>query len=182
MKRFSVIGATLIFCSISHGATYGFHPDQGKVSFMAKGKPALISINGTAEGLSGTLLESSGKLAGEISFELKRLKTGIELRDTHMKDKYLEVEKYPHATLKIEKMDLAKPGQSFAFAGTLSLHGVSKPIKGEAKLTNEKGQWGVTAEFPIQLSQFGITIPNFQGITVAEDVQVKIDTPVTRTE
>ncbi|NJL23879.1 MAG: YceI family protein [Calothrix sp. SM1_5_4] len=169
---------TLVSSAVSHAATYRFNPDKGDVSFLAKGKPALISIKGSGEGLSGQLTERAGKLSGVIQFELKKLKTGIELRDQHLKDKYLEVAKHPQAELKIDEINAPKPGEKFAFEGTLSLHGASQTVRGEAKFTANGNVSTVSAEFPIKLSQFGIPVPSFQGITVAEDVTVKVDAPV----
>lgn len=66
--------------------------------FVAKGRPALIAIKGTGDGATGSLNEMNGTITGEIQFQLKSLKTGIDLRDSHLKDKYLEVEKFPIAT------------------------------------------------------------------------------------
>lgn len=71
--------------------------------------------------------------------------------------------------------ELEKP---FQFAGILSLHGTEQPIEGSALLKEEKGLQSLTAEFKIKLSQFQIAIPSFQGVTVAEEVQLSVDVPV----
>ncbi len=182
---------TKIFISIlifaigltAQAALYKLSPDSGKVTFLAKGKPALISIKGEGEGATAALKEKDQMLNGEISFLLKSLKTGIDLRDDHLKSKYLEVDKYPTATLKIT--DLRLPSNlkdGFPFKGTLNLHGVNQPVDGNATVTADSKSQKISADFNIKLSQFKIEIPSFKGITVAEEVQVKVEAPVTREE
>lgn len=183
MKSFTLIFLSALIGSVSDAAVYRFIPSKGRVSFLAKGKPALISINGIGEGVSGDLNEEkSGHLSGDISFDLKQLKTGIDLRDQHMQNKYLEVDKYPKALLKIVNLELPKSGVKFVFEGILSLHGVAQTVKGEATFKTDGAVKSILAEFPIKLSQFKIDIPSFKGITVAEDVLVKIETPVIQSE
>ncbi len=167
----------------AQAAIYKLSPDSGKVTFLAKGKPALISIKGEGEGATAALKEKDQMLNGEVSFQLKSLKTGIELRDDHLKNKYLEVEKHPTATLKISDLKLPENlKDGFPFKGILSLHGIDQPIEGIASVAADSKSQKISADFKIKLSQFKIEIPSFKGITVAEEVQVKVEAPVTREE
>lgn len=166
---------------IAQASVYNFHSDKGVVQFVAKGRPALISIKGTGDGATGSLDEVNGAITGEIQFHLKSLKTGIELRDNHLKNKYLEVEKFPIATVRIRDFAVPhQPNESQRFIGTLNLHGMDRPIEGEATVSGEPKT--VSANFKIKLSDFNIEIPNFQGITVAEEVQIKVEASVTKME
>lgn len=180
---------TKIFVSIliltstltTQAAIYKLSADSGKVTFLAKGKPALISIQGEGEGATATLKEKDQMLSGEISFALKSLKTGIELRDDHLKNKYLEVDKFPAALLKIS--DLKLPSNlmdRFSFHGTLNLHGIDQPVEGIASAVGDSKSQKMSADFKIKLSQFKIEIPSFKGITVAEEVQIKVEFPLRR--
>lgn len=182
---------TKIFVSIliltsdltAQAAIYKISPDSGKVTFLAKGRPALISIHGEGDGATAALKEKDQMLSGEISFQLKSLKTGIELRDDHLKNKYLEVDKYPTAILKISDLKLPpnlKDG--FSFKGTLNLHGVDQPVEGNASVAADSKYQKLSANFNIKLSQFKIEIPSFKGITVAEEVQVKVEAPFMKEE
>lgn len=167
----------------AHAAVYKISSEKGKVAFLAKGKPALISIKGEGVGASGELHEENGLISGEIEFELKSLKTGIDLRDEHLKNKYLEVDKFPTAKVTISSLKLpVKINDSFKFSGVLNLHGVSQPIEGSAEVSGAASAQFIKSEFKINLSQFKIDIPSFKGITVAEEVLVKIETPVLKTE
>jgi len=158
------------------GAGLEFTPSQGKITFLAKGRPALISIKGEGEGAKGVLREEGGLLQGELSFLLSTLKTGIELRDQHMKTKYLETEKFPETVLTIKGLPKPPVGSPTPFEGSLRLHGVDSAVKGVVTLSEAAAEKILKAEFTVKLSQFKIEIPSFKGITVAEDVTVQVET------
>lgn len=177
----------LATCALGQAATYKISPAQGHISFTAKGRPALISIKGQGEGVAGILTEKNKLLSGELSFQLTTLKTGIELRDDHLKNKYLEVEKFPSAKLKISELKLENEfPQNLPFKGLLTLHGVEQAIEGKVSVregeSGEKNTRKILAEFKLKISQFKIEIPSFQGITVAEDIQVHVETEATKEE
>ncbi len=158
---------------------YQFQPDAGKVVFKTKGWPNLVTIKGEGKGVAGNLSEDTGKVSGEITFQLAQLKTGIELRDNHMKDTYLEVKKHPVAKIKLTNLEVPKDlDGSFEFKGMMTLHGVEKQVSGQAELENDSGKLKLIAEIPIKLSDFKIAIPSYQGITVAEKVNISISSEV----
>lgn len=163
---------------LANATIYIFKPELGTVSFTAKGKPALIKIHGKGQGFQGKIQEENGILNGELKFELKTLKTGIELRDEHLHEKYLQTNKFPQATLKIQKLEKILPESKRPFEGLLTLHGVEQPVTGEISTSADNKT--VTASFMISLSKFAIDIPSFQGLTVAEEVEVNIETQVTK--
>lgn len=182
MKILKLLFVSSLFSLSGTAATYHFYPEKGKVAFLAKGKPALISITGEAVGLSGNINDHKGQISGEILFNLEKLKTGITLRDEHMKNKYLEIEKYPVATLRIDRLHFPQLEEKFSFDGILTLHGISQSVKGQGLLKDSGNSKFISAEIPIKLSQFNIDIPSFKGITVAEDVLIKVDSPVRQIE
>ena len=59
----------------------------------------------------------------------------------------------------------------------MSLHGVEKPITGEAKITRAGSSLTTTAVFGINIKDFGIAVPSYMGITVAEKVHVRVTFP-----
>jgi polyisoprenoid-binding protein YceI len=158
--------------------------EKSVVEFKATGRPSALKIVGKGEGLNGNLAFKGASLAGQITFDMNALTTGIAMRDEHMKKKYLEVEKYPQAKLTITELklpDAAGKGADFAvddvgFNGTLALHGVEKPIQGKAKVTRAGGDGTALASFAIKISDYAIAVPSFAGITVADDVEIKVET------
>ena len=107
--------------------------------------------------------------------DLRTLKTGIGMRDRHMKDNYLEVEKGPgFDTATIEGIQIEKLDGKTTFNGTLVLHGERRPISGSATLARQGGGYSVEAEFPVRVSEFNITKPTYLGVGVQDQVRIKI--------
>jgi polyisoprenoid-binding protein YceI len=141
----------------------------------------MLKIVGKGPGPKGTLDVSAEKVSGQFQVNLNDISTGISMRDKHMKEKYLEVEKYPSAEFKLTALKLPKPldgsdanFKEVPFEGTFKVHGVEKPVTGTADLTVESSKLKGTATFGIKVTDFKIDIPKFAGITMAEDVKVTV--------
>lgn len=162
---------------------------ESAVDFLAVGKPSAIKIRGKGAGLEGVLTGEDSKISGTIAVNLEKFDTGIGLRNQHMKEKYLEVAKFPKAILSninIELGDffnsdkLSKKG--IPFEANLELHGVKNPVKGTADIERSGFDAKLKSQFKIKLSDYKIDVPKYMGITVAEDVDVNVEAkiPVTK--
>lgn len=151
---------------------------DGKLDFLAVGNPGFLKINGKGVGPTGTAEIKNDQLSGKFIIPLKTLDTGMSLRNKHMKEKYLKTEEFPEAILVIENYKLPE-GWSYEKAelskqkisGTLQIHGVKKPIEIVCSITPDKK---MTSEFDIKISDFAVEIPSFMGVTVADKVNVKV--------
>lgn len=158
-----------------------FKAEDGKTEFFATGKPAMIKINGQGSGPVGTLTSEKDKISGTLKVDLNSLKTGIELRDDHTKNKYLEVSKFPNAEITFKEFapttkvsGLTDKEVEVPFTGQLTLKGKTGDIQGIAKLKKVGQKLSGTAEFNVKIMTFLETLPSYSGIKVAEDVLVKI--------
>ena len=154
--------------------------DAGSVEFVATGWPSALKIHGKGTGPGGTLTVSDHSVSGSLAVDLASLETGISLRDRHLKEEYLQVDRYPQARLTLSHLDvsLLPEGATFGavavpFEGRLLLHGVEKPVRGQAKVSRHDSRLTVSAQFSINLGDFGVGVPKYMGITVAEKVDVK---------
>lgn len=154
-------------------------PTQGKVEFEAIGRPSLLKIKGLGEGAVANLIIDAGKLNGDIKFKLSTLTTGIDLRDEHMKTKYLQVGEFPEAVLTFKDFVLPAAWSvknpkivNSSFKGILKLHGVEKDLTGN--FTIEDSTFKSFAKFDVKLSDFKIDIPNYLGVKVADVVNVVV--------
>ena len=152
---------------------------NGKVLFEATGRPSMIKIKGEGEGAVSNLQLNQNKISGEIFFKLESLKTGIGLRDEHLKEKYLQVKTNPVARLTIKELVLPAAWSlqnatvvETAFHAILNLHGVEKEITGVYNI--ESGQLKSSAQFEIKLSDFNIDIPVYLGVKVADVVKINV--------
>lgn len=156
----------------SLSATHRIKMKSSLVEFKARGKPAFISIDGKGTMLEGELSLENNLISGIIQFDLKSLDTGIELRDEHMKEKYLQVDKHSMAILTLK--DVKSSSEEFQFNAIMKLHGVERKVEGVAQLNDGK----LIASLKLKLSDYEIAIPSFQGITVADEVTVNVNTQV----
>lgn len=151
-----------------------------EVEFLAVGKPSLVKIHGTGAKLSGSLELDKDRIKGKVRVSLEEFTTGIALRDRHMMERYLETAKFPQATFEVEKADLPedflsakKTYSGVPIQGKLSLHGVEKSVTALADVDTSLGSPYVSTEFRIRLSDYGIEIPSYLGVKVADEVTVK---------
>jgi polyisoprenoid-binding protein YceI len=154
---------------------------SGSVEFIAIGRPSALKIKGKGEKAKGMLEIEGSNLTGTASFPLDSLDTGIKLRNEHMKKKYLETEKYPEVKFTFTKANFSenfttekKAIEKFPFEGKLLLHGVERPVTGTAIIEKKGKEMEVAAEFELKISDFGITSPEYVGITMAKEVQVQV--------
>jgi len=154
--------------------------DAGSVEFLATGWPSALKIHGKGTGPAGTLTVTDHSVSGFLAVDLASLETGISLRDRHLKEEYLQVDRYPEARLTFSSLDVSAvpEGETFGavavpFEGRLRLHGVEKPVSGQAKVSRNDSRLAVSAQFSINLGDFGVAVPKYMGITVAEKVDVK---------
>lgn len=136
-----------------------------EVTFTAIGKPSALRILGTCTGklLKKDKFKATSGMSGiEISAEvvLDTCDTGIELRNRHMKEKYLETAKFPKAELSGFLMD-----GSTDFNGRLTVHGKTVEVKGE--------HFDGSLRFKTRISDHGIGVPSFLGVTVADEVHIE---------
>ena len=174
---------SLVVSSLAAFAMSAFAADlklsKGHVEFLAIGKPSAIKIRGKGDALQSSALQfKDGKLSGHFVFDLSSLDTGIDMRNEHMKEKYLEVGKYKNAELELTPLDFAQDicktdvkQDHTAFAGTLKLHGVEKPVKGEFDMKPGHSQ----ASFNLNLTDYKIEIPVYLGIKVADQVATTVE-------
>src|SRR6185436_11042910 len=126
-------------------------------------------------GQVGPAPQQPGAVGGAIQVKLDTLQTGIEMRDHHMKDNYLEVGKgtnYAVAVLdniKVDKVD----GKS-SFRASLTLHGQTREVTGTALVQKKDAGVHVEAQFPLKVSEFQIPKPTYLGVGVRDEIQVKV--------
>ncbi len=145
-------------------------------SFTGKG-PAGFKIEGKTKSVD---VKDDGR-ALTVVVGLKDLETGIDLRDKHMREKYLEVDTYgASATLTVplnavtwpEDGKTAESDEKNLPKGTFALHGKSKEIAFKYKITNSGGTYTVVGEAPINFNEYDVKVPSYLGITVKPDITV----------
>lgn len=169
----SFVALALALASSVAGAAFSGRSD-GSAQFTAAG-PAGMSIVGSTHDVK---VEEDGQGTVVVTVQLTTLTTGIDLRDKHMREKYLQVGTYPTAVLKVPraKLKVPGPGESGAFEadGTLTLHGQTKPTHFRYTAKNDGGVLGVRGTMPVNMNDYGIATPGYLGVTVKPNVDVTV--------
>ena len=166
--------------SVAHAWT--IDSANSSVKFIAIGSPGFLRITGEGAKILGsansTIVPGQPEnVTGTFEVALGDLKTGMSLRDKHMKEKYLETEKFPKAILVIESLALPAPGSSRAtiqFKGQMTIKGVEKPVSGEANVTRQADGIAIEANFALNLNDYPVGVPSWLGVSVAEKVDVTV--------
>jgi polyisoprenoid-binding protein YceI len=126
------------------------------------------SFKSTTADVTGVATVKDGKIqARNIVVNLKNLKSGITLRDDHLK-KHLEVNKYPNAVLVIGS------GENGKGTGKVIIRGTKKDISGEYKINGTM----LEAWFKLKLSDFKITGIEYMGVGVKDDIKITVLIPI----
>ena len=133
---------------------------QGEAKFISRAP--LLEFEGVSNQLQG-LIDLDGNLV-DFYIDLETLDTGIELRDKHMRDSYLETAKYPFAEFTGTFLRLpdatALGSQSVTVTGTFQMHGIAQDITVDGELDfSDPDEVKLTASWIILLSDYDIEIP-----------------------
>jgi len=168
----------LFLCLFFKGIdSYGqeFITDKGTVVFLSKA--ALSEFTGESNQLNG--LVDLNKNLLDFYLDLNTIKTGIGLRDRHMRENYLETKKFPFAefTGKLTDMPGLEEGQKSEVSamGLFKIHGVEKEIEVKGYLTKIRSDYiQLEANFKVLLSDYKIDIPKVMFYELSEEQEVTI--------
>ncbi|MGZ5546240.1 MAG: YceI family protein, partial [Limisphaerales bacterium] len=154
---------------------FDFKDPKGVNNAIFKTDAVLESINGAANGVSGTVAfdpQNPGATTGKIVVAANSLTVPNKMMNGHLfSPMWLDVEKYPEITFEVKTLKNVKTtGETTTAdaAGTFTLHGVSKDLTVPVKLTylpdklgqrvpNMKGDLLVVrTSFEIKRSEFKI--------------------------
>lgn len=158
----------------------------GTAADAALQKTGDASVKFNASGPGGMNIEGKGNSMWTIDdgknvkvvVQLTAMSTGMALRDKHMKEKYLEVQKFPDAELVVPRADLKFPAdgktEKAELNGMLKLHGVNKSTKFTYTATKEGEVYKVTGSVHVSMKAHDIPEPAYLGVKVKDDVDVSI--------
>jgi polyisoprenoid-binding protein YceI len=154
-------GNVRIMCSMTVGGSFDTRTSalSGQVATSTSGSPAVD---------------------GNFTVDLRTLDTGISLRNQHLRDHYLEVDKAPGydkailSEIVLQGVNADAPQGKGSFTGSLTLHGVKKTVSGGVEVHKTGDGRQVKASFPLGLSDYNIAEPSYLGVGVKNTVQVEV--------
>ena len=175
-------------------------PDGGN-SITFEVTAPLESIVGTSDGVTGQLAfdpkNIKSSLQGTFTADVAAFNTGIDLRDEHFRDRFLETDKHPQAVFSIDRVVSASKNEissgesvELEVEGTLELHGVKKRETAKARLTymqaSEATQGilpgnivAIDAHFKVALADYQIQRPQMLVLRVGETVDINVASRLT---
>jgi polyisoprenoid-binding protein YceI len=149
------------------GQTYSFEPGQSLVTIETGPRTARLAA--VTHSVSGHVTEQEGgALRADLKLAIAPFTTGNAPRDSRL-FATLAVAAFPEATF----AGIAAPAQDgkTRFEGTLTFHGVSKPIAVPVTLVRTDGRLYGHATFVVHLREFGVVVP--EG--ASDEATVEID-------
>ena len=134
------------------------------------------SFDAKTTALNGSVTpDGAGAVKGSFVVDLMKLETGISLRDRHLRNNYLEVQKGPDfAVAKMEDIKIQKLSGKATFSAKLTVHGQQRDITGTADVQQDGKGYHVDATFPLQISKFQIPEPTYLGVGVSDQISVHV--------
>ncbi len=160
--------ALVVLASVAHAGWT--QEGDGAASFDAKG-PAGFKIHGTAKNVK---VADDGKQL-VISLSILDVDTDNSLRNRHLQED-TQAATLPAISLTVP-LDQLKAPQDGATAegkatGTFALHGQTKSVEFTYKASCAKGACDITGTAPVMLSDYGVKVRSYLGITVKPDITV----------
>ncbi len=190
MRKATIITALVLVLGFGAAAAqdlYTIDPNHSNVAF--KVRHLVSKVGGEFTDFEGTITADFNNLdvsGVQFSIQAASLDTRNEDRDGHLRSAdFFDVEKFPEITFtstKVTKID----NDSFAVAGTLTMHGVSKPITLTVDYLGEMAAMGgVRAGYELSTTidrkDFGVSwnrALDSGGLILGDDVEVTINLEV----
>lgn len=185
LSRNKIIAALVSFCLLSFSLYATEHNvDKSQKNLVKFTSDARVeTFDGTTDKIDGYMawdgddILSKNQLYFEV--DLRTIDTGIGLRNRHMREDYLETDKYPMTSFKgkIIKADKASDGKLNVVAeGNMSIHGVTRPITIRGTLTpSQAGGYRVQSNFEVKLPDYNIPIPQLMFLKISEVMKLNLD-------
>jgi polyisoprenoid-binding protein YceI len=177
--------ALLAFASLLHAQahTYAITPSAPTVAVFSV-DDNVDPFDGKTSNVTGTIVAdpaAPSQSQVDVSVDLGSLDTSNNLRNQHMRERYLQTAKFPAATFKsvgITAPSSIAPSQpvEISVTGDFTLHGVTKRMTIPVTVTLlTDGRIHAISNFKVRMPDFGIVVPKNVFVTVDDAVGVRLD-------
>jgi len=168
--------ATALLALSSYGQKY--FTKNGKINFDATSPGSPEKIEGVNRTATCVVDTKTGNLQFAVlmkGFEFERA-----LMEEHFNENYVESDKFPKTEFKgvisnNDKVDYTKDGTyAVKVKGKLTIHGETKDVETDGKLTIQGGKVNATAEFSVLLSDYKVSIPGLVADKVSKTAKISV--------
>ncbi len=200
MRRIFLVVPILLSATVAFGQntrTFYINDGTGRDIVTFTSRAPLETIVGKTSQVRGYVTvdpaDISGSAGGKIEVDLASLQTGIGMRDRHMREQYLETDKYPKTTFEITRvietggnvLEDQKPVE-MVLEGNFTVHGITRLIEvpvtanlikesEDTKIRHPGDILHIQATFDVLLSDHQINRPQFVFLKLDEKQRVDLD-------
>lgn len=152
--------------------------ESNEVKFISKAP--IEDFEGVTSSIDGYLKTNKDDFSeGEVYFEvdLRKLNSGIGLRDRHMRENYLHTDKYPYATFAGKIYKSTKINENTIEVetnGKFKVHGIEKDTYIKATITTGANP-NVKTSFFASLPDHNIEVPSLMFQKISDKMKVTVD-------
>ena len=176
-------GITFILLIASIVFADEYHVDKSKenqVKFISDAP--IEDFEGVTEKIDGYLYyendDLTEKSAVYFEVDLNSLDTGIGLRNRHMRENYLETDKFPTTHFKgeiINAVETSKNKFDVIGRGELFIHGIKKMVEVRGTLGKSGQMYNVKVTFEVKLSDYEIEVPSIMFYKIDETMHLQLN-------
>jgi polyisoprenoid-binding protein YceI len=187
-RAVSVLVAIVLVLHVHSLVAAEYHVDttaQRQVKFISE--TPLQNFDGVTSRIDGYVLIPSNALEPGTGYDgsrfyfevdLNALDTGIGLRNRHMRENYLETDKYPFAQF-TGRIAGVSPGSDTSLlvstTGDLTIHGVKRPLSATIVAVRDQQRYHVRGQFSVALPDQKIKVPKLMFMKISDTIQVQLD-------
>lgn len=160
--------------------------DGGSVSFEVTTNVFSTTVRGKSTALAGsTQLKDAGAALHleriEAIVPVATLRTGIKLRDEHMRKYIFETAdgQVPDVQFSAEHAQCSQAPNAGTYtcptSGVLSIRGTARPLQLELKVSRHGDGFKVTGDTTVTLSSYGIARPSQFGVMTEDTVRIHVE-------
>jgi len=178
MLKLTIPLCFLLFFNIYPQTLSISHQQINTIKFLAQS--TFSDFEGVTNAIEGSIsFDSAFTKESEINLmvHLDSLDTGIGLRNSHMREKYLDTEKYPDADFTGNISSINKISDfeyDVVVSGMLKIHGVEKLFKINGKIFRYGKLYKIETNFKINLPDFNIEQPKFLFTKVDNEIVIQL--------
>jgi hypothetical protein len=172
-----IISCCFILLATSLIAQDKYYTKSGSIQFVSKGNIETIQANHRS--VTCVLDSKTGALQFAVlmkGFEFKKA-----LMQEHFNENYVESDKFPKAEFRGQIVNnseivYTKEGMYNAHVkGKLTLHGQTRDVETDGKITVKNGKLLANSDFAIQMSDYNISIPKLVKENMSNTVSITVN-------
>jgi polyisoprenoid-binding protein YceI len=184
LRRAALVALFASGSALAAPSTYNIDPNHTFPSFETDHFGGMSVWRGKFNSTSGTItLDTAGQTGTvDVKIDPASINTGVPKLDTHVKSaEMMDVQKFPEASYKGKLVNF-KDGKPTEVEGSLTLHGVTKPVKLTIRSfmckpnpMSKKEGCGADAVGTFDRDAFGVDYGKAYGFKMATTIQIQVE-------